>query len=146
MWWQFLYKYLWHCADKRCYKASLNWRASKSWPLETEFRRQETLPLQRSFTARCFMNTTKSTLLPLSSELDFQVAKTDSDALFKLAELLFSTEEIILNRLLWWQPGMRQRGIKTHCPHSVTMAAKEVLESCFSVRLQTLPFVQHRKA
>lgn len=90
MWWQFLHKYLWHCADKRCYKATLGWRPSNSWPLETEFRRQEALPLQCSFTAKCFMDITKSTLILPSSE--FQVAKTDSDAPFKLAELFFCTE------------------------------------------------------
>lgn len=68
-------------------------------PSETEFRGQEALPLKCSFTARWFMNTTKSTLILPHSELDFQVAKTDSDALLKLAELFFCIEEVILNRL-----------------------------------------------
>lgn len=72
VWWQFLHKYLWHCAHKRCYKASLDWRLSNRWPLETEFRRQVALSLQCSFTAKCFMNTTKSGLILPSSELDFQ--------------------------------------------------------------------------
>lgn len=108
MWWQFLHKHLWHCADKRCYKATLDWRLPHSWPLETESRRQEALPWQCSFTARCFVNTTKSTLILPSSELDFQVAKTDSDALFKLAELFLCTEEVILNGL---SDGKRQREI-----------------------------------
>lgn len=116
MWWQFLHQNLWHCADKRCYKATLGWRPSHSWPLETEFRRQEALPRQCSFTARCFMNTTKSTLILPFSELDFQVEKADCDALFKLAGLFLCTEEVILNDL---SDGKRQRGIMpTFCHDS----------------------------
>lgn len=54
-----LNKYLRHCTDERCYKASLDWKPSNSCTLETEFRRQVALPVQCFFTARCFMNTAK---------------------------------------------------------------------------------------